>query len=1250
MILTIENIISSSEKMKLHPNCKQNVASFLKESSKNDDVISSINDMFNKYRSNLKIESNGVQIPKELFIFEMMLLVYSDITSLKQFSLDDVFNTLDGHYSFITHPMSNDDFICFNLLFGDQKKMSFNDKITEIVTDESKVGVGNRLFSFDHRLCTLLDEINDEKEELLFSAYSDSKLLLNKHKIKKKSFTLITDLLSDDKYKNKPISSVSIVTTNNETLVFDICGFKNIKDLLEKYYPSQLTAKYDTFPATSYAKKMSSKKKKNFFDFENGKKEMFKENPHFHLGDISVKEVVENKILGDLTHIDLSGTKNLLGKTGSGKSRITHLINQDFAKNNAKVLYLTSDKQETIELAYQAYRESNGSVKPLVIQSSNSRFAEYYKPFHDFRQAKLMELYKNKNLNDQDKREEKKKIEDAINFISSPYEPNNSEFITNLLMHETFNENRTKTFNGINWKDSFFVDLKSSIRSIEITFFDRTYQTVSPVTFCDNAMKVYKTIPDADVIFINYKSFLMTKLPFQFDIHERTMYEFFSDIVDLIIVDESDHIMQNFDNTFNKEMDLLNSQHDLKTVIDLSLKVLSSKNKETTFHESRSMINKVYRLSKYSSTEFFKIVEKPEMKRFLNDNGQLFDLYKMISYFFSKYTKKTDSKNNSLYTYMKMFFSNELKHNPAEFSIYHLDDLTNYINEYDELRIGIVQSFKRIYSGTDESGEDFEDDDFIREENAIFELMNSFVSKLISNEEIVLKENYVESKAPVNFLIQLMYFAFYDYSLREIYVDILYLIEREAQWLKDEEDTKKSAARLAASITDNYNNIRSYIPKSILKVRMNYKFEEDDQKTEMTSEGKKNKRVLKLLVNSYVGRNLLFGLFDLFYRKDRETLPNTLLMSATSYLPGASKNHVDVPVSYVVHNENQKDMEISFSLSPIPVVSNLMKGLEPEQTHYCVSGTPQYKPDGFDISLPLIKIREMAKDMYSHTLNFEESFSYLEETKKTFGYSKRQIIGIVCSSYVSSEYFYKGLKEQMAKDHSKENFNFVYLGRLEKDGTRKDGVITKNELSELGEKDIDVLIFPQSVLSRGKNILIPGEKNSLIGKMILTTRTMPIPNDFNNTISYIHAHSKEFYEKSLNITRDLAISPYQMMKNLIDSTIKFKNVSDSRFNYLDEELQKNISYNILGDLTQVFGRGTRNGTKLSVDLCDGVFSKEIDHNSKNKEQKNILDYWAELSEDEGLINYLYSHITVPIKKMLEEDVSRMPKAQLEFTF
>lgn len=781
---------------------------------------------------------------------------------------------------------------------------------------------------------------------------------------------------------------------------------------------------------------------------------------------------------------------------------------------------------------------------------------------------------------------------------------------------------------------------------------------VNPEYLTSGVYHKYRELEHAQVIVLNYSSFLKTKAPYCLDVYERDFFTIISKIADVVIVDEVDMAMVRCTENYIGEMNIASTEPD--------------RNQNKYFNDymevTRSKVNKQYDIARNSFTRNYNKIQGNQVQ-IINELlpfPYVYNYQKILNKPFTKYslvkdfyTKYFDVENQQIYCDLSFrAFYNLFSRLQTDKNIKCTNDDSKTLADINKI---LTNVFTQIHLGNLDI---FEDKDIVAQECADFlklfieyakeeqnkwnvEIKEDVYRKIIENEnkddnyqqqtikevedikEEIYNTNYVNDECLADFLFLLLQSNF-DINQKTLTRDAF----RYLQLIDKSDDIDE----ITGGVPLNKNRgIYSILPKALIHEAASYRMNRNEN------------RNIDLTMTEYnaMGNKVLLDYNQLFEGIKTASVPNMIFMSATSYTPHSTMYHNNYKPNYMIINPNQMDMKIKSRFIPIVFNNELVY----------VSG--QENKEAKKTALNRM-VKELTKDgglfdqqVEKHQIEFDNLPK--EEKSK----SKRRVIALPVPSFELAEMVGRLIDETK------------YSGKvrvLYKEGAKCEGKvivkeesfhITKDLIEECYKEDFDILVFVMTSIGRGYNILQGSQSyKSLIGSMFFLIRPYLAPDSITDVIHTLHGNLSRIIrnvKKRYELNEEIPHS--KIYKEIIGVCHKlFDELMSSgvAWDRLDSFERTAIVSNFMVLIYQTIGRGLRGGTDLDVFFVDGKFigektREQIIKNGvgENYEYKPLDDkYDSFLSimemitdEDDLIVQELYSKFAKSLKGIaLKENV------------
>lgn len=359
----------------------------------------------------------------------------------------------------------------------------------------------------------------------------------------------------------------------------------------------------------------------------------------------------------------------------------------------------------------------------------------------------------------------------------------------------------------------------------------------------------------------------------------------------------------------------------------------------------------------------------------------------------------------------------------------------------------------------------------------------------------------------------------------------------------------------------------------------------------------KNKLEVELFNYSGIGRSLIE---EWPYAKNElgENGPAVVLLSATSYAPKSAHFHIGEEPTFILKSEKEEGKIDQFIKVKYQDYEKILK----------ISGVS-------DKEIKYKNLSSLTKNLLN---DFKIEINHWEKQG-----TKRKVL-IIVNSYEQCRIIGNTLK--------KEEISYKVLTNNK---YPEDDEIISSQIEEIPSLgDIDILVAPLSIISRGYNI-IDDSGNSYFGSAFFLIRPYISPEDsaYNYRIlnSVISPIARSFSNEGNNIS-DTITKIRKIAFNMLDG------FNEKQFWRNLSEMQREIlSWYTFIPLKQAVGRMQRNGSDCRVFYCDGSFL-----NSKSKGEltpkESMLKSWEEVlaNSDSEVGKVLYSNYLAGLRKAIGE--------------
>jgi hypothetical protein len=311
-------------------------------------------------------------------------------------------------------------------------------------------------------------------------------------------------------------------------------------------------------------------------------------------------------------------------------------------------------------------------------------------------------------------------------------------------------------------------------------------------------------------------------------------------------------------------------------------------------------------------------------------------------------------------------------------------------------------------------------------------------------------------------------------------------------------------------------------------------------------------------------------------------------LSATSFFPGAAREHIKAEVTYAMTDA-----------APGAFTTRAGKALDEEFQAIHIGGRSEsQKPDA---------IRELGKTLWDQHL--DRHLRKLAETAPD-----RELCMLVGNSYKHAALLGAGIASHVGdpswvavvvpKDHRSSAV------------TLPSGVVrvTVEDLEALPREypNVKVCIAPLSLVARGLNILVPGDQRSALASVWVCVRPPTQLTDSAEMFASVNSHAL-----NIGIPGPDPAAVLNEQRQAAFSRLYHILASDPRFSRLSRVLKAEAVAGMLVDLIQLAGRARRGGTPVELYLVDGAF-----HDAK---------FGSDLP---GLLRFYYDNLTPASQRAL----------------
>lgn len=306
-----------------------------------------------------------------------------------------------------------------------------------------------------------------------------------------------------------------------------------------------------------------------------------------------------------------------------------------------------------------------------------------------------------------------------------------------------------------------------------------------------------------------------------------------------------------------------------------------------------------------------------------------------------------------------------------------------------------------------------------------------------------------------------------------------------------------------------------------------------------------------------IGRWLVHHLNDLFEGVDGLSGPATLLMSGSSWAPGSSRYHVDVPVSGALRSPKE-----------------ILDGIAGSVCMFAPARDGDGKP---------IRVSGKRDDHRGEfrTLALRQALEYLHKTgsfDEELEVSAGRKLLVVVGSYRETRSAVDYLRGARGEDE--------VVGLRRDDDPEDEGYMARGLVARFGDDKANILVAPLGAIERGHNILSSDGK-AAIGSVFFMVRPMPRPYDMSDMVKRLNAWSMRewkrdegrWVEESLKSFRRRARREWGRLSSLTGT-----------YESLSEAEREDLAWTQMVSLWQTAGRGVRGGSAVRIHFVDSAFA------------------------------------------------------------
>lgn len=405
-------------------------------------------------------------------------------------------------------------------------------------------------------------------------------------------------------------------------------------------------------------------------------------------------------------------------------------------------------------------------------------------------------------------------------------------------------------------------------------------------------------------------------------------------------------------------------------------------------------------------------------------------------------------------------------------------------------------------------------------------------------------------------------------------------------------------------ITREFDGI---IPQPPIGARFGFKFGDKD-----------GEPTLKLFRYLGVGRYILNRLSHLYEVVDEHRGAHCILLSGTSYAPGSSKYNIDIPVSYLLKSNNEKNNKIRYEF--LDTFSEKVSG---------INGAEKYQA----YTNIIRRLSEKEELFGSGISKLDQIFEELDEGRKKL----LMVVGSYEDSGFVSDKF----------NNSRSEYSSIPLSRGHEETDKRKETFLRQKVHTFGEMKHEVLVAPLKAMDRGHNILAELDKDkesydskgnqkvAAFGGTVFLNRPFTIPDDFGvliNNLNYC-------YMDTINNEKYEATTVKEEVENLRRKIYKELTSFDKAcFGYssLERADRERLLVDTFIDTWQLEGRLIRGGVDARVYFADSSFAPNTKEGVENDSiSTSMLLGWKYLwkdilenpvNEKEGLIKTILEEL------------------------
>ncbi|MFB5676444.1 hypothetical protein ACE3NQ_08585 [Paenibacillus terreus] len=652
----------------------------------------------------------------------------------------------------------------------------------------------------------------------------------------------------------------------------------------------------------------------------------------------------------------------------------------------------------------------------------------------------------------------------------------------------------------------------------------------------------FHDLPDANIIVSTIQGLVLSSLPPAISESDMRMLEYVLRQTDLILVDEADRVQSQLDEIFAPTEEIAGTAGSwLENIHD---RIITYLRKDKTC------------LQKPHVSEWIRAVHNA-MGATIHIYGQLHQEKSIFDFVGKQFFTG--------YKLIKQFLSEAFSFDLID------EDESTKLEYYQELHDRFLKLIQ-VARSNEEFGESVNLDEYPSLYFAYHSILDQNADMYL---EMFLKQLSTEHLFPKGHLQKLQNKL--KFALAVLYLEnrLFYLIHNFESIQSDLDEALENLGNLYSIFKGVPRDYDGIVPSAPTGIWLGFQYESDEKAHAKNG-------VLKLMRYIGVGRHILTNLSSLFSKLDGGSGAPAVLLSGTSYLPGSSKYHIDLPVSYVLERENEQKPEITQVFKPIynrrnePFKISGKKGEERYETLKSLARRPV--------------TREILKD---------ELFKCSIE---------RERLLIVVGSYTEASHVAGELRKNA--EHPE---RIYYL--VKESNTSEEGALPRQKVSSFAKSGGNILVAPLMALERGHNILTyyNGQKVGAFSTAIFMVRPFPKPYDTSRVINRINEFAIKAYRESTehkdlkNQAEYFRKIAYAIQKEVIRGNKGFKT--------MDENERKHLIFDLFVNIWQLTGRLIRGGVDARILYLDASFApKSAEYGEDSYDTSLLLAMRAELAE------------------------------------